>query len=96
MLFPTPGTCLGDTIECGAMLRVGAGMPVCYGNPMCIGWLVFFFSGRGCILISYSPLLQMYALGVARPTIVTASNLPVGGSAVFTMGVVWSGNTQVR
>ena len=37
----------------------------------------------------------MHALGFVTPTMVTASSLPVGSSATFTLGIVWTGKTQV-
>ena len=40
-------------------------------------------------------LPQMYRLGLASPTVVAAASLPVGGTATYTLGVVWTGATQV-
>ena len=46
------------------------------------------------MLLSPSPL-QMRNLGLATPTTVNAASLPVGGTATISIGVVWTGATQV-
>ena len=39
-------------------------------------------------------LPQMYNLGLVSPRVVSASELHIGGTLTFTLGVVWSGATQ--
>lgn len=90
------GTGGGNDAKCYSLPQVRACRTAGCRVTVGIYRLAAILPDDGCLLtrLILLLLLQMHALGIARPTVVTANSLPVGGSALYTLGVTWSGNTQ--
>ena len=95
MLFGNPnGNALSSSGVCTCQCLKDSSPPQTYVQYLDYSCAMGVGTGGGSDGKCYS-LPQMKALGLASPTVISAANLPVGGTATYTLNVVWTGATQV-